>query len=508
MLPVTSLSLRQRFVLIALLAMIAIGAAALAMAQLLSQSEATRERAALQQATAALEQLAARLGDGTLVRRALDEGDPRAREELGAFVQGLLQPLGEASAGVCSGQGKVLLAESGPLFHGIPFGALPEGHGPDSKDQHGRLLPADRAAVERACASRAEHTRVPLPRDLLLVSTRPLAHHVAWTILRLPPIRSAEEGLGWGVTVGFLGLASVLLVLLAADALVALRRGAADLETGLRRFQEDLRAQVPQPRTRELARIADGLRAMAVHLAEAQDRERALARKLGHEQRLAGLGRVVAGVAHEVRNPLTGLKLKLDGMARRRLDERTGADVATCLQEIARLDKLVSTLLLVARKAPSAKSRVELGRLVDERLRYASALAAPRGVACVRQGEAEAWGNEEELARVLDNLLRNAVEASPDGATVEVRIDASAGQVRLTVADAGPGIPEAREGELFEPFFTLKATGTGLGLFLSRAIAEAHGGGLDYERVGASTLFHLHLEQGARHAEGTAAAGR
>lgn len=508
MLPVTSLSLRQRFVLIALLAMIAIGAAALAMAQLLWQSEATRERAALQQATAALEQLAVRLGDGTLVRRALDEQDPGAREELRAFVLGLLQPLGEASAGICSSQGTVLLAESGPLFRGIPPDALPEGHRPDSKDQHGRLLPADRAAVERACASRAEHTRVPLPRDLLLVSTRPLEHHVAWTILRLPPIRSAGEGLGWGVTVAFLGLASLLLVLLAADALLALRRGAADLEAGLLRFQDDLRAQVPQPRTRELARIADGLRAMAAHLAEAQDRERALAHKLGHEQRLAGLGRVVAGVAHEVRNPLTGLKLKLDAMARRRLDERTGADVATCLEEIARLDKLVSTLLLVARKAPSARTRVDLGRLVDARLQSVTALAAPRGVECLRRGEAELFGNEEDLARVLDNLLRNAIEASPDGATVEVRIEAAAGRVRVTVGDAGPGIPEARLGELFEPFFTLKPTGTGLGLFLSRAIAEAHGGGLDYERAGASTLFHLHLEQGDAHGEGAASAGR
>jgi signal transduction histidine kinase len=101
--------------------------------------------------------------------------------------------------------------------------------------------------------------------------------------------------------------------------------------------------------------------------------------------------------------------------------------------------------------------------------------------------------DSDAIARVIDNLVRNAVEASPSGGQVGVSVANGGDHVRLVVEDAGPGVPEARLVELFEPFFTTKSDGTGLGLALSRAIASAHGGTLEYRREGDATRFELSL---------------
>lgn len=237
-----------------------------------------------------------------------------------------------------------------------------------------------------------------------------------------------------------------------------------------------------------LARIARDQDTLAEDLAQARTRERELERDLAHGQRLAGLGRVVAGIAHEVRNPITGIKLTLDGLLRRGLDVQSTEDVAVCVDEIGRLDRLVTSLLLVARSGADRKSPLDLGLLVDQRIRNVAGAAATRGVTFQRTGCAWAHANADSMGRVLDNLLRNAVEASPAGGVVRVRIEADDAEAHVHVEDDGPGLPADREDQLFEPFFTLKPDGTGLGLFLSRALAVAQHGRLAYTR-GAATTF-------------------
>ncbi|HEV3030935.1 MAG TPA: ATP-binding protein, partial [Polyangia bacterium] len=108
-------------------------------------------------------------------------------------------------------------------------------------------------------------------------------------------------------------------------------------------------------------------------------------------------------------------------------------------------------------------------------------------------GDAVATGDADRLARAVDNLLRNAIEASPGGDVVAVEVRADREQVRLRVLDRGSGFPQGKAGELFEPFFTTKADGTGLGLAISRAIAQAHGGEVAYSREGDVTRFELML---------------
>ncbi|HEY5243074.1 MAG TPA: sensor histidine kinase, partial [Polyangiaceae bacterium] len=88
-----------------------------------------------------------------------------------------------------------------------------------------------------------------------------------------------------------------------------------------------------------------------------------------------------------------------------------------------------------------------------------------------------------------DNLLRNAVEASPSGGQVDVHVGVDESEAYVTVVDHGAGVPSSRAAELFEPFFTTKPSGTGLGLALARAVAGAHGGSLAYAREGDITRF-------------------
>jgi signal transduction histidine kinase len=108
----------------------------------------------------------------------------------------------------------------------------------------------------------------------------------------------------------------------------------------------------------------------------------------------------------------------------------------------------------------------------------------------------------DAIARAVDNLLRNAVEAAPAGTGVRVEVSAgnsgpgaTAPLASITVIDEGPGVPGERAGELFEPFFTTKPEGTGLGLALSRAIAASHGGSLEYRHQGGQTHFVLRLPE-------------
>ena len=293
--------------------------------------------------------------------------------------------------------------------------------------------------------------------------------------------------------------------------------GAENIKTDL---QEYLRATVPASgkspfppvsglaSAAQLARIAQDHDSMAEDLAQARGRERALERDLAHGRRLAGLGRVVAGVAHEVRTPITGIKLVLDGLLRRGIDERAQADVRLCLEEIARLDRVVSSLLLVSRTGPELKTELELSTLVDERLRHAEVAATGRKVSLAREGTALVPCNADTLTRVVDNLVRNAIEASPEGGRVRVHLEQDSHEARIIVQDEGGGVPKTREGELFEPFFTLKPDGTGLGLFLSRALVVAQGGRLSYGHAASMTTFTVALPLRAQEGDRAARAHR
>ncbi len=300
----------------------------------------------------------------------------------------------------------------------------------------------------------------------------------------------------WRLGAALLTLASLGLVAAALHTVVALRRGAATLDGGLRALARDLGARVERPQVAELAAVSDGITSLAGALRAAQGEGERLQQELARRERLASLGRVVAGVAHEVRNPMASIKLRVDLARQTVLAPRAdlgsiAADLSEVSDEVARLDRLVVDLLTVSGRRVGPKREVDLGELLAQRAAAAGALAGERGVRVETSGSGRASVDVDGLTRALDNLLRNAVEASPAGAEVRAEVRTDGTHATFRVADAGPGVPPERVGELFEPFFTTKAEGTGLGLALARAVAEAHGGSLKYRREGAATVFEL-----------------
>jgi len=319
---------------------------------------------------------------------------------------------------------------------------------------------------------------------------------LAWAAIAVRPSPYLQS---WRILVGALTICALLLVGNALYALVTVRRAARALQGGLRALAQDLSAPIPRSDVRELGDIADGIATLARHLAEARRIQERLARDLARQERLAALGRVVAGVAHEVRNPLASIKLRLDlAMAGEGKEPAPLAPVVRqaiehASSEITRLDRLVADLLIVSWRPLGPRHEVAVGELVRQRADALGPWAALRKVVIESEGEGTVEADPDAIARALDNLLRNAVEASPDGGRVDLRVQQGDEVLRVAIEDHGAGVPTARSAELFEPFFTTKAEGTGLGLAISRAVARAHGGDVLYARDGVVTRFEILL---------------
>jgi signal transduction histidine kinase len=329
---------------------------------------------------------------------------------------------------------------------------------------------------------------------VLIASAAPTGDgHTVWVAVLIPPSAYLRP---WKWIVVVLALATALLVATAVRGAWLFRKNAAALQETLSALGKDLSAPVPRPSILELADIADGIGKLASDLNSSKQAQERLGKELAQKERLAALGRVAAGVAHEVRNPLASIKLRLDlTAASHPLPEAARAAIAAASDEIMRLDRLVSDLLLVAGKQAGPRQRVDLGELARARAEALSPWSQSRAVAIHVAGHemTAALADSESLARAVDNVLRNAVEASPSNSSVDVNVAVENGCVELRVEDRGSGVDPARAGELFEPFFTTKADGTGLGLAISRAILRAHGGELTYVRLGDVTRFALSL---------------
>jgi signal transduction histidine kinase len=161
--------------------------------------------------------------------------------------------------------------------------------------------------------------------------------------------------------------------------------------------------------------------------------------------------------------------------------------------EIQLLDRLVTDLLAITGRRLGKRESSDLAALAAKRVALLAPWAGEMGITFVVNGAAEADIDRDAVGRALDNLLRNAAQASSRDATVSVTLDMHDAEARVTVTDRGPGVSPEHTTQLFEPFFTTRSEGTGLGLALSRSIAAAHGGTLVYERTGGETRFVLSL---------------
>jgi len=239
-------------------------------------------------------------------------------------------------------------------------------------------------------------------------------------------------------------------------------------------------------------------------------RVRELEEQVRRSERLAGLGVLAAGIAHEVRNPLVGVRgaaqlLEGEPAFPAALREYTGM----IIRQVDRLNRLVGELLTLAEQRPLEPQPCNLHHVLEEALRLAEGGQRPGRFQILRQYDPEvpaAAGDFDRLLQVFLNLVRNAMEAMPEGGelTVRTRFERVAPQcggrpaVRVDVQDRGPGLPEEVRSRLFTPFYTTKDGGTGLGLAVSLRIVAEHGGAIEAEnRPGGGAAFRVILPAAA-----------
>lgn len=253
----------------------------------------------------------------------------------------------------------------------------------------------------------------------------------------------------------------------------------------------DLERKVESVRSDEVGRVARSFNAMTESL-------RHMLRQLSQREALAAVGEFASTLAHEIRNPLTSIRVDLQ-MVEEALPE--GSELrelqSGALKEIARLDRTVSGALVVARSGRIAHRPLDL----REPLRAALHAAQPAFAARTTHLDADlgddpimAEGDAGALEQLFLNLLLNAAQALETGARARVKIREEHDEAAVVISDTGPGIPPDVLAHVFEPFFSTKPEGTGLGLAVAQRIAAAHHGEIHIDsQPGEGTTVEVRL---------------
>jgi len=247
-------------------------------------------------------------------------------------------------------------------------------------------------------------------------------------------------------------------------------------------------------------RLAKQQQAAARVLREAEEVQRRAEAARWREEALARIGEMAAVVAHEVRNPLAGIKGVLQVVEQRLPGE--GGERRALREATARLDGLqvlTEELLLFARPRPPEPVPLGLLALARETAALLRADCAFQGLAIETGGDpGELRGDPQQLRTVVLNLLRNGAEAAGRKGRLVVEVRERAEAVELSVDDEGSGVPKELRERIFEPFFTTRARGTGLGLAIVRRVVEAHGGEVTVEAgPGGGARFRVSLPREA-----------
>jgi len=321
-------------------------------------------------------------------------------------------------------------------------------------------------------------------RDVILFEAAPIIVNgnkvgSAWVMKRLAGLRSEYDlKLALGAA-GFVAL-SLMCVLLAFFVARDMGTGVSHIEARLQELDHDLSSEAkPFSGLTELARIHHGVNYLADSLRQKIDQERDLREQLRHKERLAALGQVAAGVAHEIRNPLATVRLRTQMTQRAAPDISVQQNCTIVLEEIERLNGIVEQLLFFSRPLKLTIESFDPIVLVRECMESMTELLRDKEIHLRMQPEETdilLRADRSKLRQVMDNVLSNAIDAVGDKGIVDVRISRQDGLVTIECQDDGHGIPEEIRDRLFDPFFTTRSTGTGLGLSIAYEIVRAHEG--------------------------------
>ena len=353
-------------------------------------------------------------------------------------------------------------------------------------------------------AKNASDTRAPTERvltgdnEIFLIESVPIANEKgawgsAWTMERMQSLPGSNRLRAYLITVA-LGIAALVCVILTLLVVRNLQTGVRKIESSLQNLEWDLSSQIPTGSDpEEIERIAQAINRLGASLKANIDREKQIEDRLRHTERLAALGRLVAGVAHEVRNPLATIRLRLQMAQREARNPRVDESCVIALEEIERLNGMVNRLLNFSRPVRFEPEPTNLKQLTEQRLNRFLEHAEKKGIQFETAFPEDGTTipiDQSKMAQVLDNVIQNAIEAMAEsGGTLRVSIlsqvksISGTDKVRVEFQDTGNGISSSMISRVFDPFFTTKPSGTGLGLSICHEFVRAHGGEIQVESI-------------------------
>jgi len=335
------------------------------------------------------------------------------------------------------------------------------------------------------------------PQKAIRSHIRNSANEILGTLQVGIPLRDLEEPRRRALLVIILASVggSAIAILLAAYLARRISRPLKEMVEVTRQVAEgDLSVEVPVAGKDEVSELAQSFNQMIRDLSQAQE-------QLVRSHRLAAIGQLAGSVSHELRNPLSVLRSSAYYL-RTRLsdaDAKVTKHLNIIEQEVANSDKIITDLLDFSRTKPPTLQQTYLNYVIEDTL---TRVEVPQAVTVkleLADGLPPLWADTFQLEQVLVNLVSNAIQAMPQGGALTVRTDRLDDTFRTTVSDTGTGIRPDDLEHIFEPLFTTKARGIGLGLAVCKTLIENHGGSITVESVvGKGTTFTVNLPLGAR----------
>ena len=382
--------------------------------------------------------------------------------------------------------------------------AFPTHEGPGAeKGMPERERPTIETLAREAVAANATRTsRFEGPHDAILFVAAPIHEPsrtdqaakatdevtgAVWLMERLPGIEGGQNHELLFGSIGF-GIAALMTALLAMFVTTEIRSGVnvvlrrlGSMESGLPAASQQMQGRPP---LEEFDRVLHGIDSLALALQEKIRNERTLESQVRHNERLSALGQFAAGIAHELRNPLGTIRMRTQMWQRSTDAEAAKRSSAVILEEIDRLDTIISRLLYFARPIQLQLQPISLDDLCSVSASTWADKEAAKGIQiiCKATSRVVVTADRGRLLQVFDNLMENAVHSALHSAAesgiVTISATHDAEFARIEIADDGLGFTPAALSHAMDPFYTTKDTGTGLGLSISFEIVQAHGGEL------------------------------
>lgn len=296
----------------------------------------------------------------------------------------------------------------------------------------------------------------------------------------------------------FLGLLTGTLLLAAwmvRPVAQAITQPISQLTQFVKGFSRQTKAKPPQSGPPEVRELGAAFETMMINLERSQE-------KLTRAAKLAVVGEMAAAMSHEVRTPLGILRSSADVLKREKMLSEEGKEVLTFISaETERLNKLVSTLIDAARPRLPVFTEIDLTELIANTITMLRSQAQSKQVAITFDAQTEAVNaavDADQIRQVIMNLIMNAIQVLPEGGNIDVVLKQVGHQAVLEVMDDGDGITVENQAQIFEPFFTKRAGGVGLGLAVVRQIVQTHGGEISYQKSkmqGAQFTIVLPIQQ-------------